>query len=315
MASLSAATPLLRDGERRSHNYFTIATNWIPNISTIRATVSRKIRTEGSVSPRLSDVSLESNVSSASTSRPPAWANNDFVSNAIIGFADGLTVPFALTAGLTSFGNQQLVVIGGIAELVAGALSMGLGAYLAASTERTAYLAQEQREIEEVKDEFRMEKQKIEETYAIFDSYGMERERVAPLVDGLRENKDVWVKFLLDHSLKVDKPDVRTAWICAIIMAVAYFIGGIVPMLPYFFVGKHSALHSVLDGLYVSIGISIILLLSFGYVKAMVTGCGRKAAVSSALQTLFVGIVASGTSFGIVWALNHGLSGGGELSR
>lgn len=279
-------------------------------MASFRSAFSRKSKTEGSNGPRLSDDSLESNASTAS--KPPSWANNDFVSNAIIGFADGLTVPFALTAGLTSFGNQHLVVIGGIAELVAGALSMGLGAYLAASTERTAYLAQEQREIKEVSHDSRTENQKIEETYAIFDGYGMERERVAPLVEGLRQNKDVWVKFLLDHSLKADKPDVHTAWICAIIMSLAYFIGGIIPMLPYFFVGKHNALHSVLDGLYISVGITVVLLLAFGYVKAMVTGCGRRAAIFSSLQTLLVGLVASGVSFGIVWGLNHGVLGSGD---
>lgn len=93
-------------------------------------------------------------------------------------------------------------------------------------------------------------------------------------------------------------------------MALSYFTGGIIPMLPYFFVGDGLVLATVLDGLYVSICISIVLLLSFGYVKAVVTGCGKKDAVHSALQTLLVGVVASATSFGIVWALNHGFGGG-----
>ena len=96
------------------------------------------------------------------------WANNDSVKNAIIGFSDGLTVPFALTAGLTSFGSQHLVIIGGIAELIAGSISMGLGAYLAAATERTAYLVRERRELMDVQvDPVAQE----EETYAVKVGY------------------------------------------------------------------------------------------------------------------------------------------------
>lgn len=162
-----------------------------PNLNFIRSTFSRKATTEGS-EHRLSESSLES-----AFRMPPSrhekskWGNSDSVKNAIIGFSDGLTVPFALTAGLTSFGSQQLVVIGGIAELIAGALSMGLGAYLAASTERTAYLVREEKElVDVVKDPSAQE----EETYGIFESYGLSRLRVGPLVSALKEDKETWVK-------------------------------------------------------------------------------------------------------------------------
>ncbi|KAF2103164.1 DUF125-domain-containing protein [Rhizodiscina lignyota] len=267
----------------------------------IRSTFSRKAVTEGSEN-RLSESSLESGA------RPPSsrkeqnnWANSDSVKNAIIGFSDGLTVPFALTAGLTSFGSQKLVVIGGIAELIAGALSMGLGAYLAASTERTAYLVREQQEIREVETIPAVQE---EETYAIFEQYGLSKERVRPLVQGLKQDKEMWAKFLIDHSLKLEKPALNGAWLAAMVMALAYFLGGILPMLPYFFYKR------VLDGLYTSISITALLLVSFGYVKAYVTGCGRKEALWSAAQTLIVGAIASGASFGIVWGINHGFHGG-----
>lgn len=108
----------------------------------------------------------------------------------------------------------------------------------------------------------------------------------------------------MDHSLKLEKPSLNNAWFAAIVMALSYFIGGILPMMPYFFY------HSVLDGLYTSVGITFFLLISFGYVKAIVTGCGRKEAIRSAAQTLFVGALASGVSFGIVWGVNHGFKGG-----
>lgn len=118
-------------------------------------------------------------------------SHSNVVSDIIIGFADGLTVPFALTAGLSSVGSLNLVILGGLAELFAGAISMGLGAYLAAVTEHKHYLVEEAREFREVEAVPQAEEQEI---YDIMADYGLDREAVRPLVDGLVANKDMWVK-------------------------------------------------------------------------------------------------------------------------
>lgn len=172
-----------------------------PDTPLLSSTGPRKETTELSESRASSDSnsSLESGCTLRSPREESSLANSDVVRNAIIGFSDGLTVPFALTAGLTSFGSQHLVVIGGLAELVAGALSMGLGAYLAASTDRTAYLAREEREM---RDAALASEHMEEETYAVFESYGLGRERVGPLVEGLKDDQEMWVKVRIYGRVK-----------------------------------------------------------------------------------------------------------------
>jgi VIT1/CCC1 family predicted Fe2+/Mn2+ transporter len=118
-------------------------------------------------------------------------SHSDIVRDVIIGFADGLTVPFALTAGLSSVGSLNLVILGGLAELFAGAISMGLGAFLAAVTERKHYQVEEARELHEVNVCPQAEEKEI---YEIMAEYGLDRERVRPVVEGLMANKDMWVK-------------------------------------------------------------------------------------------------------------------------
>ncbi|KAF2837002.1 DUF125-domain-containing protein [Patellaria atrata CBS 101060] len=217
--------------------------------------------------------------------------HNEIIRDVIIGFADGLTVPFALTAGLSSLNSSRLVILGGLAELFSGAISMGLGAWLAATTEAKHYEVEEAREWREVAESPKAEE---EEIYEIFDEYGLGRDAVAGVVDGLKANPDMWVKFMMDFELKLEKPALSRAWISALVMGMSYFIGGLVPMLPYFFQDN------VQSALFCSIGITIVILLVFGYVKAIVTGTTRKAAVFSAGQTLLIGAAAAGTSYSIV---------------
>ncbi|GAM85469.1 hypothetical protein ANO11243_034760 [Dothideomycetidae sp. 11243] len=221
--------------------------------------------------------------------------HNAIIRNIIVGFADGLTVPFALTAGLSSLGSSRLVILGGLAELVAGAISMGLGAYLAASTERKQYLAEERREHQEVVDKPGAEQ---EEIYDILAEYGLERERVKPLVDGLMTNPDMWVKFMMDFELKLQKPDARGAWIEALVMGFSYLLGGIIPMTPYF------ALRNVDHALFTSIGITVAILVVFGYMKAAMTGNTKSDCVWSAIQTLLIGVAAAGASYGVIRGIN-----------
>lgn len=215
----------------------------------------------------------------------------DVVRDTIIGFADGLTVPFALTAGLSSLGSSKLVIVGGLAELFSGAISMGLGAYLAAVTERDHYTAEEKRERDEVCNRPEDEK---EEIYEIMARYGIDRESTKPIVDQLARNPEEWIKFMMDFELKLQQPNVSRAWISAGTMGLAYFIGGLIPMIPYF------AMPNVTHALFVSIGITVVILLAFGFIKNYVTVRSKRSGFNGALQTLFIGVLAAGVSYGIV---------------
>lgn len=214
----------------------------------------------------------------------------------IIGFSDGLTVPFALTAGLSSLGSAKVVIIAGLAELFSGMISMGLGAYLAAVTERDHYNHQEQREAHEVQ---HMPEAERDGVYSILEKYNVSRTAATPLVDELCKNPDQWVRFMMDFDLKLDKPNIHQAWISAVTMGLSYFIGGLIPMIPYFVMDR------VREALWVSIGITVAVLLVFGYVKNYVAIRNHRAGLWGAFQTLVIGMLAAGTSYAIVRGLDR----------
>lgn len=148
--------------------------------------------------------------------------HGNLIRNTIIGFADGLTVPFALTAGLSSLGSSKLVVLAGLAELFSGAISMGLGAYLAAVTDAKHYEVEEARERREVKEYPLAEEEAI---YDILTKYGVTREECKPVVDGLKANEDNWVQFMMDFELKLERPGAWQSMIDGGVMGFSYFIG------------------------------------------------------------------------------------------
>jgi len=231
-------------------------------------------------------------------------SSSDFIRDAIIGFADGLTVPFALTAGLSSIGSSKLVIVGGMAELFAGAISMGLGAWLAAVTDEKEFEVNEKREKRSIRAKPAAGE---EEIYEVFDEYDIPRTSLMPLADHLIQNFDLWIKFMMDFKLKMEKPDPSKAWISAGVMGASYFLGGIIPMVPYF-IAKN-----VFTALKISIAIAVITLIAFGYIKSLITGTGHKSAVISAIQTLIVGALAVGASYGIVRGVNAALGGAGPV--
>ncbi|KAF2207230.1 hypothetical protein CERZMDRAFT_29633, partial [Cercospora zeae-maydis SCOH1-5] len=218
-----------------------------------------------------------------------------FVRDSIIGFADGLTVPFALTAGLSSLGSSKIVILGGLAELFAGSISMGLGAFLAAKTDRKHYEVEERRERREVR-EFPGEEE--EEIYGILGEYGISRGDSRGVVESLKRDEEAWVKFMMDFELKLEKPALKVAWLEGLVMGVSYMFGGLLPMIPYF------ATKDIDDALFSSIGITVFILLVFGFVKAKVTGCCVKDSAVGAVETLVIGALAAGVSYGIVKGVN-----------
>ncbi|QDS74757.1 hypothetical protein FKW77_001338 [Venturia effusa] len=224
----------------------------------------------------------------------------DYLGDAILGFADGLTVPFALTAGLSAVGSIRVVIVGGLAELFAGAISMGLGAWLAAESDRKSYFVEEARERQEVED---CPDKEEEEIYEIFDQYHISRDAARGVVDALKVNKDCWVQFMMDFELQLPRPCSNAGWTSAIVIAVSYFMGGLLPMIPYFIYSE------ITDALYTSIAITFFVLLGFGYAKAIAIGQKKKEACFSAVQMLFVGTLAAGASYAIVWGVNAKLGG------
>ncbi|KAK3385786.1 VIT family-domain-containing protein [Podospora didyma] len=225
-------------------------------------------------------------------------ANNGYdavLRDVILGFSDGLTVPFALTAGLSSLGSTKLVIMGGLAELFSGMISMGLGAYLAGVTERQHWEAEHARECWEVD---HMPDEERREIYEILARYGVTKAAAEPMVGRLCADKKTWVRFMMDFELNLPEPDISRAWVSAATMGFSYFVGGLIPMLPYFFMDNAS------QALWVSVAITAVILLAFGFMKNWLTIRTKKAGLWGALQTLIIGALAAGTSYVIVRLLD-----------
>jgi VIT1/CCC1 family predicted Fe2+/Mn2+ transporter len=259
-----------------------------------------QITTCSTIQPSISSSSLS--IASTATGDPPSFDTNDVLRDVIIGFSDGLTVPFALTAGLSSLGNARLVIMGGLAELFSGMISMGLGAYLAAVTERDQYLTREKEkrralELEASGDEA-ADQCCRNDIFDVLETYGVPHTVAKPVVEALCRDQEQGLRFVMEVSLRLDKPSVHRAWISAVTMGLSYFIGGLVPMIPYFVMSR------VREALYVSIGVTVLVLLGFGYAKDFVAIRTHRAGLWGAVQTLIIGLLAAGTSYVIVKTLD-----------
>jgi len=219
---------------------------------------------------------------------------SDTIRDVVIGMSDGLTVPFALTAGLSgAVASTHVVVIAGLAEVAAGAIAMGLGGYLAARSDADHYESERRREFEEIatkKDD------EIEEIETIFESYGLTKAQIAPIVDGMVANPESWVDFMMRFELGLELPASRRALFSSSTIGFSYVLGGFVPLLPYFVI---ATLH---DALMWSIGVTAAALFAFGYVKGRFTGAD---VIKSAAQTMLVGGAAAAAAFALARLISH----------
>lgn len=200
----------------------------------------------------------------------------------IIGMSDGLTVPFALAAGLTgAVHNSGIIVTAGVAEIAAGSIAMGLGGYLSAKSDAEHYAIERVREECEVVDVPASEE---EEVYEVFSAYGLSREESQPVVAALQRQPQAWVDFMMRFELGLEKPDPARAVASAATIALAYILGGLVPLFPYIFIAEP------LVALRYSVVLTMLALLFFGLVKARVTGSKP---FKSGMQTLFTGTIAA----------------------
>ncbi len=215
------------------------------------------------------------------------------VRDIVIGMADGLTVPFALAAGLSgAVDTTRIIVTAGLAEIAAGSIAMGLGGYLAAQSDAEHYHAERQREVTEVTEKPAAE---VAETTAIFSSYGVTEDDSRPIVDALRTRPEAWVDFMMRFELGLEKPDPQRALRSALTIAGAYIVGGLIPLGPYIVSPQAST------ALMASVAITLLALAMFGYVKGHFTGAPPR---RSAMQTVLIGGVAAGVAFGIARAIS-----------
>jgi vacuolar iron transporter family protein len=214
------------------------------------------------------------------------FMGSDFIRDIVIGMSDGLTVPFALAAGLSgAVDTTALILTAGGAEIAAGSIAMGLGGYLAGKTDAEHYeteLKREQREVIEVPD------REEEEVAEVFREYGLEEEQIKSITTTMRKNPEQWVDFMMKFELGLEKPEPNRARNSAITIAISYILGGIIPLSPYMFISNPAS------ALFVSIIVTLIALLIFGYIKGRFTGTTPW---KNAIQTTVVGGLAAAVAF------------------
>jgi len=211
----------------------------------------------------------------------------------VVGFSDGLTVPFALAAGLSGAVHSNAIIItAGMAEIVAGTISMGLGGFLAGQTEVEYYAGEKKREEKEVKEIPQEEEKEVKE---ILSAYGISPKLQDEMASELSKDHSKWVDFMMRFELGLEKPDPRQGFFSALRIGFSYMAGGLVPLSAYFFCADP------FQGLKISAAMTIASLVLFGYWKAQLSGQDR---LKSTLTVAFTGIAAAGAAFGIARLIN-----------
>jgi VIT1/CCC1 family predicted Fe2+/Mn2+ transporter len=230
---------------------------------------------------------------SGKTHKESHFQSSDLVTDIVIGMSDGLTVPFALAAGLSgAVSSTHIIVIAGMAEVVAGSIAMGLGGYLAGKTEIDHYNAEVKRERYEVE---HMPEEEMREVQVIFADMGMTEETQRQVVEEMARDKEKWIDFMMRYELGLEKPDEKRAAKSAMNIAISYVVGGLVPLSPYFFVAQP------IDALKWSCVITVICLFTFGFFKAKVTGQNTW---GGAIRVMLIGSVAAAAAFFIAHLFN-----------
>lgn len=212
------------------------------------------------------------------------------VRDIVIGMSDGLTVPFALAAGLTgavaaSAKGAAIIVTAGFAEIAAGSIAMGLGGYLAAKTDSEHYAAELDREYRETVE---LPDVEVEEVAKVFREYGLSEQQMQPVVTAITANQKRWVDFMMRFELGLEAPDPARAARSAGTIAASYIVGGLVPLAPYIL------MRQVISALWVSVVVTLLALFVFGSIKGHYTGVKP---LRGGLQTVFVGGLAAAAAF------------------
>ncbi|MFM8743671.1 MAG: VIT1/CCC1 transporter family protein [Cytophagales bacterium] len=220
------------------------------------------------------------------------FESSEKVRDFVIGMSDGLTVPFALAAGLSGAlssepNSTQIVITAGLAEIAAGSIAMGLGGYLAGRTEIEHYESEEKREYDEIVNKHEIE---IKETKEIFEKYGISEELQEKIAREMAKRPKEWVDFMMRFELGLEQPDKNRARQSAFIIAWSYVVGGLIPLSAYFFTT------SAEDGLLYSSIITLLCLIAFGLVKSKLTG---QPLLKGTLRVTLIGAAAAAAAFAI----------------
>jgi VIT1/CCC1 family predicted Fe2+/Mn2+ transporter len=214
------------------------------------------------------------------------FTSSEAVRDIVIGMADGLTVPFALAAGLSgAIKTTHVIVVAGLAEIAAGSIAMGLGGYLAAKSDAEHYVqerAREWREVKEVPDE------EAREVSQILQNYGMAADEASTVVAALEKRPEAWVDFMMRFELGLEPPEPGRAVRSAATIAGSYVAGGLIPLAPYIILNQAST------ALVASVGMTLLALAAFGYIKGRFTGA---VPIRSASQTLVTGALAAAAAY------------------
>ena len=217
---------------------------------------------------------------------------SETVRDIVIGMSDGLTVTFALAAGLSGAVEATgIIITAGLAEVAAGAIAMGLGGFLAARTDAEHFVSERAREERETQE---MPEKEAAEVADILRSYGVVEEMVTPVVNAICADKQRWVDFMMRFELGLEEPNPKRARNSAFTIAFSYIAGGLVPLSPYFFIS------SVQSALIVSVAVTLMALMVFGYIKGRFT---TTKPFRSAWQTVLVGGLAATAAFVIAKAI------------
>lgn len=215
------------------------------------------------------------------------------IKDLIIGISDGLTVPFALAAGISSVSKDtRFIVVAGIAEIIAGSISMGLGGYLSSKSEIEHYNLEKAKEYSEIIEKPLHEEQEI---YDIFNRFHVKKEHLKDLINVFKNDHDAWVDFMMKFELNLEEPDLKRPIISALTISGGYLFSGVYTIFPYFFI------RDTVTALYVSIGITCLALFTLGFFKSNGSVILK---LKSAFHTILIGILAAGSAFGITYYIN-----------
>jgi VIT1/CCC1 family predicted Fe2+/Mn2+ transporter len=220
------------------------------------------------------------------------FQSSEVVRDFVIGMSDGLTVPFALAAGLSgAISDTDIIITAGLAEIAAGSIAMGLGGYLAGRTEIEHYESEEKREYDEIVHKHAIE---IQETKDIFAQYGVSEELQDKVAHEIAKDDKKWVDFMMRFELGLEKPDKHRAFQSAFVIGISYVVGGLIPLTAYFFTPSAQV------GLIYSTIITLVCLIVFGLVKSKLTG---QPLFKGAMRVALVGAAAAAIAYAIAKAI------------
>jgi len=225
--------------------------------------------------------------------KPPPNSNSDLVRDIIIGMSDGLTVPFALTAGLSGVLNTtHLIIVSGLSEIAAGCISMGLGGFLAGESEVEHYDTELKREFSEIDT---VPKTELEEVEDILRDLGVEKSLSTQVALQISQDKNRWAEFMMKLELNMVQPARNRAAKSGATIALSYLVGGFIPLFPYIVTNNSKT------GFYISCVVTILALIIFGYIKSKVTG---QPLIKGTIKIASIGIIAAGAAYGLAKAVS-----------